>query len=149
MSTRCNIRFHIARDSITFYKHYDGYPEVKHEGQVYGVIPMLREFFEWANYSPKGIIDLDQHSTLFVYWMKQNQFESRKDDSLCKTDVSKLWGDFHICLTHELHGDIEYYYEIDFGENLIRIFTCGITNRDGNDAPKVLRTEQIIKEVLQ
>ena len=116
MSTRCQIEFkHVRKylgskevvDRRTIYRHSDGYPE--------GVIPDLKRFLSW---NAERNNDIEYQTANFIYWSKR-QYE---DDYFNKEEKKKVhWFDnandqlgcgFGVCANDELHGDIEYYYEV-------------------------------------
>lgn len=114
MSTRCNILFKQGTNSILFYQHSDGYPKA--------IIPMLQEFFDWYGMRDVVHTSLDQITPRFIYWMINEQIKSRADSKIYKTEAAKASGTFSIDFNGELHGDIDYYYEVDFDEYYIRVF---------------------------
>ncbi len=83
MSTRCQVRVTNGEDKLTLYHHYDGYPT--------NMLRLIKE--AWEKYG-KG-------------W--EGARVGKVAGMLCAIDPVI----FEPEDTHELHGDIEYFYEVN------------------------------------
>lgn len=114
MSTRANIIIKDDTDSLIFYRHSDGYPEVTLES--------LRVFAD--NYKNEIFRKNAMQSAgwLIVHGHKEYKKEDG-DTDFCepnKNGFSK-WKVGAYEPTPELHGDIEYLYVIDVLQNYISV----------------------------
>ena len=140
MSTRCQLEFQNVWtdkdgkeqiDRRTVYRHSDGYPE--------GVIPDLKSFLKWN----KGRnSDVEYCAANFIYWSKRKlediylgralglteKGEPRRWDCKEAEEESSLIIKigFGVCNNDELHGDIQYFYEViskgDSDEIIIKVY---------------------------
>ncbi len=101
MSTRCNVVIKDKHDKLIFYRHSDGYPEVTGES--------LKVFLEWVT-SGKIRDNVSQAAG----WLIILGHEEYKKDGLTGWKVGAYEP------TTEIHGDIEYLYEIDLSAKTLK-----------------------------
>lgn len=91
MSTRCVLRVKKgSRESVDIYHHYDGYPE--------GVgMELVSSLFKIFKEKQLGCMDAEY----FVNKLVKNRGLSQDDDGFS--------------VTLSTHGDLEFFYELDFG----------------------------------
>lgn len=142
MSTRCQILFknkwkcdkRWIEYSVLIYRHSDGYPSA--------VIPDLKKFFKW---NAGRNDDIEYTAANFIYWSKRQyeelyfepDEERKKWSDNGSTNCSNLHIGFGICprRKHELHGDIEWFYEVELlegGKQDIKVFRV---SHDSFDKP--------------
>lgn len=107
MSTRCQIEFRSGNVRRTVYRHWDGYPST--------VIPDLLAFLAWSE--RRG--DVEYEAANFLYWSKR------------EVGASEQLG-FGVCANDELHGDIEYYYVVQYDAGACTISAHGVEREDGS-----------------
>jgi len=104
MSTRCNVVVHQGKNHIYLYRHYDGYPAEC--GAV--VAQALAKSF---GHGPDNRIGEWDHLNIFMQSLLANQYDA--------TDHSPTRPMYEF--TNDLHGDIEYVYEINFNRDPSRM----------------------------
>jgi hypothetical protein len=150
MSTRSQIDFvenwkdkegkeHTDRRRV--YRHSDGYPE--------GVVPDLKKFLIW-NGGRNG--DVEYSAANFIYWSKRT-YEDKYLGKTQKWDAAEdmvtdhaLRCGFGICETTAFQGDIEYFYEVIFGqkEHIIKVYSA---NSISWDVPLTMKDMKLLKTV--
>ena len=130
MSTRCNIILKEGNEKIIFYKHSDGYPE--------GTMPLLTRFIELmrSNLIRDNIMQSSgwlvilgaiHYQTisgkLFPDYDKESyDVDHNKIDGLMNEFKPKDWLCGAIEITTDIHGDIDFLYEIDLDAKEVRCY---------------------------
>lgn len=104
MGTRCQVKVQDIREAITLYHHYDGYPS--------NILKLLKDAWEFDTRS-----SLEKEMEIQALG-KIDEYNPSKDWKKCR--VGKVASflcavdpcEFEPEDSHELHGDIDYYYVI-------------------------------------
>lgn len=115
MTTRCHILFRDKDYSLLTYKHSDGYPE--------GIIPLLREFWEWCPLKR----NLEYLTATWCYFCKRRREKQSAELERYGAPMatSELAGNHPvslsvgICAGGETHGDAEHLYEVNIEEETV------------------------------
>ena len=127
MSTRANIRIKDKDTSLMFYRHHDGYPS--------GILPSLFEFMRWV-VAGKIRRDAIQASGWLII------LGHREGVTKLEADGPTSWSVGEYEPTTDLHGDIEWFYDLDLDEAKITAYKRYGSLED-------LSTEQVIKQVMR
>lgn len=104
MSTRANIIIKDDYDKLIFYRHSDGYPE--------GVAPTLNEFIQLVR-DGKIRNNVSQAAGWLIALGQEEYETSLKNISSADSNSLSNWKVGAYEPTTEIHGDIQYLYEID------------------------------------
>ncbi len=131
MSTRCQIEWIWDKEKCLTYRHSDGYPD--------GVVPDLLEYLKWMGFRAD---DLEYCVATWFYFTKRyyeqeflkgKRWNSDEVAHDCNSIVKLGYG---VCADKQLHGDIEYFYEVDLKKREIRAY-----NVNNRFTDKVKRTD--------
>jgi hypothetical protein len=138
MTTRANILLKDEYDKLWFYRHADGYPEA--------VVPDLKQFMQWVE---QGRIrnNVGQAAGWLILLGVKDRVEMGRDTSHASPDPFEP-GDRNTAYgwkagvyepTIEMHGDIEYYYEVDFVALEIRVYRIDDERASGRRKIKTIK----------
>ncbi len=129
MSTRANIKIEDKYDELLFYRHSDGYPEA--------TLPTLKKFMKWVK-DGKIRNNVEQASG----WLIAIGNEEYDKDNEPSTNEVMGWkvGSYEPAV--DIHGDIEYLYELDLQENEITIYEYEILS-DEREKIKTIKIDSL------
>lgn len=128
MGTRANIRIRDKYNSLMFYRHYDGYPG--------GTLPTLFKFMRWV-VSGKLRRDAIRASGWLIILGHQEGVTKIEADGPTSWSV----GEYEP--TPDLHGDIEWFYDLNLDEAKI------VAYKRYGSLEENLSTEQAIEQSMR
>ena len=124
MGTRCQIEFKNKYGKIMTYRHWDGYKE--------SVITELKEFLKWNGFRND---DLSYTVANYIFYMKRMNEDNERNwikEGLSKLPKNCNWKKleqtrtgFGIDQFEQIHGGIEWFYQVDLDNRIIKIWNLG------------------------